>query len=341
MTYGRRMEPVVVQVAVSGDGRGDLEVRWELQGDGPVDVAVGPTPESIDHAHPVAVVADATSVVLHDLGPGRHYVSVAPAGAGSAVVAAERLVPLEGARNFRDLGGYPTGDGGRTRWGRVFRSDGLHALTVEDVAALGRLGLRVVYDLRHDVERTKQPSVLPEAARSVVLAIGGESTENREIMERILDGEYEEMDAGFMAAAYQQMAERDATTFVRLLTGLTDPEGVPALFHCTAGKDRTGMTAALLLSALGVDEATVLDDYELTERYWTAERVASLRPRFEAAGVDIERFGGLFGAPRSAMAATLSALHERHGTVERYLVEAGGMEPEALDELRRLLVQPA
>jgi protein-tyrosine phosphatase len=306
-----------------------------------VEVAVGPTPETIDHANPRAVVTDADRVVLRELGPGRHYVSVAPAGGGSGVVAAERLVALEGTLNFRDLGGYPTASGGSTRWGRVFRSDGLHALTVEDVAALGRLGLRVVYDLRHDIERTKQPSVLPESVRSVVLAIGGESTENREIMERILDGEYTEMDGDFMAAAYQQMAERDATTFVRLLTGLTDPEGVPALFHCTAGKDRTGMTAALLLSAVGVDETTVLDDYELTEHYWTGHRVAALRPRFEAAGVDIERFGGLFGAPRAAMAAMLATLHERHGTVDRYLVEAGGMEPEALDELRRLLVQPA
>jgi protein-tyrosine phosphatase len=199
----------------------------------------------------------------------------------------------------------------------------------------------VVYDLRHDVERTKQPSVLPEAARSVVLAIGGESTENREIMERILDGELSEADDSFMAQMYVDMLRDGATTFGRVLSHLAEEEWLPALFHCTAGKDRTGMTAAILLSALGVDEATVLDDYELTERYWTAERVASLRPRFEAAGVDIERFGGLFGAPRSAMAATLSALHERHGTGERYLVEAGGMEPEALDELRRLLVQPA
>src|SRR5690242_9221954 len=112
------MEPVVVRVAVEGDGRGDLEVVWELDGEGPVEVAVGPTPDTIDHANPRAVVRDADRVVLRDLGPGRHYVSVAPAGGGSGVVAAERLVALEGALNFRDLGGYPTAGGGRTRWGR-------------------------------------------------------------------------------------------------------------------------------------------------------------------------------------------------------------------------------
>ncbi len=335
------MEPVVVQVAVEGDGRGDLEVSWVLEGRGPVEVAVGPTPEGIDHGTPRAIVAGEDRVVLRDLGPGRHYVSVAPMGSGSGVVAAERLVPLEGSVNFRDLGGYRTAGGGRTRWGRVFRSDALHALTVEDVAVVGQLGLRVVYDLRHEVERSRRPSVLPDDVRSEVLSIGGAAGQHREITERILDGEVEGIDDAFMAEVYRQMAERDAGTLARLLSGLTDPDGLPALFHCTAGKDRTGVTALLLLSVLGVDEETVLDDYELTGRYWTEHRIAGLRPRFEAKGIDIERFQALFAAPRSAMASMLAMLHEQYGTVERYLVEAGGMAPETPDELRRLLVQPA
>jgi protein-tyrosine phosphatase len=333
------MDAAVVQVAVTGDGRGNLEVSWSLEGGGPVEVAVGPTPESIDHGAPRAVVADADRVVLSDLGPGRHYVSVAPAGGGSGVVAAERLVPMEGTLNFRDLGGYPTATG-RTRWGRVFRSDALHRLTVEDVAMVQHLGLRVVYDLRHSVERDKAPSVLPASVRAEVLSIGGEATQNKEITERILDGEIEGIDDEFMAAVYVQMAERDAATFARLLTGLTDPDGLPALFHCTAGKDRTGVTAALLLSVLGVDDETVLDDFELTGPFWTEPRIAGLRPRFEERGIDIERYRALFAAPRSAMAALLAWLHEHHGDAARYLVDAGGMEPEALDELRRLLVQP-
>jgi protein-tyrosine phosphatase len=334
------MDPVVVHVSVDGDGGGDLLVRWELDGAGPVEVAVGPTPETIDHTTPVAVV-EGSEVVLQGLGRGRHYVSVAPAGGGSAVVAAERLVALEGTLNFRDLGGYRTSGGGRTRWGRVFRSDALHALTVEDVALVGQLGLRVVYDLRHDVERSRNPSVLPPAVRAEVLSIGGSAGETKEITERILDGELDGIDDAFMAGVYERMALQDAPVFGRLLTGLTDLDGLPALFHCTAGKDRTGLTAALLLSVLGVDEQQILDDYELTGRYWTETRIARLRPKFEQAGIDISRFQSLFGVPREAMAGTLRALHERHGTVDRYLVDAGEVEPEVLDELRARLVQPA
>ena len=255
----------------------------------------------------------------------------------------ERRLPLQGAANFRDLGGYPTGDGGSTRWGLVFRSDALHALTEEDVAVVTRLGLRVVYDLRGDRERTRHPSVeLPDGdVRRVLLGIGGSSGETKEITERILDGEIPEITDDFLLGAYQQMAERDPATFVTLLTGLTEPDGLPALFHCTAGKDRTGMTAALLLSVLGVDDETVLDDYELSTIHWSEHRIALLRPSFERAGIDIERFRPLFVAPRLAMSSLLTALRDTHGGAERYLVDAGGMDPGAIEELRRLLVQPA
>jgi len=330
-----------VHVEVSGDGHGSLEVAWELVGGGPVEIAVGPTPETVDHEHPVAVVADADRLSLDGLGPGRHYISVAPAGGGSAVVAAERLVLLEGAANFRDLGGYRTAHGGRTRWGLVFRSDALHRLTTEDLAQIGRLGLRVVYDLRRPQERERAPSALPEEVRRELVAVGGSSGETKEIVDQILDQEVDAIDDGFLVQAYQQMAETAATTFGQVLTGLTDPDGLPALFHCTAGKDRTGMTAALLLSVLGVDETAVLDDYELSATHWTTQQMDRLRPRFEEAGVDLERFRGLFGAPRHAMAALLATLHDRYGSVERYLVDRADVAPEVLDELRARLVQPA
>jgi protein-tyrosine phosphatase len=200
-----------------------------------------------------------------------------------------------------------------------------------------------VYDLRRDVERERMPSVeFPEGdPRRVLLAMGGASGETREITDAILEGEYSEIGDDFLVDAYQRMAENDASTFVTLLTGLTEPDGLPALFHCTAGKDRTGMTAALLLTVLGVDEQTILDDYELSTSVYSEGRIASLRPRFEQHGVDIEKFRSLFTAPRHAMESLLAVLHERHGSVERFLIDAGGMAPEVLDELRRLLVQPA
>lgn len=336
------MAPTVVQVLVEGDGEGNLTVEWEQDGEGPVEVAVGPTPDAIDHTRPVAVVADGRQVELAGLGRGRHYVSVAPAGGGSAVVAAERLVRMEGTTNFRDLGGYPTAEGQRTRWGVVFRSDGLHRLTVEDVALIGQMGLRVVYDLRRDAEREREPSVeLPPDVRRELLTIGGASGEGREILEQITSGEVERIGDEFLIDAYQQMIGRDGPTFGRLLTGLTDPGGLPALFHCSAGKDRTGASAALLLALLGVDQATILEDYELTGRLYSERRIEELRPTFAASGIDIENVRALFSAPRAAMEGLLATVDEQHGGVERYLLEQGGMTAETVDELRRLLLQSA
>jgi len=337
------MDPVVVHAEVAGNGQGTLDVAWDLVGGGTVEIAVGPTPETIDHDHPVARVEGAARVTLDDLGPGRHYVSVAPAGGGSAVVAAERLVLLEGAANFRDLGGYRTADGGRTRWGLVFRSDALHRLTTADLAVVGQLGLRVVYDLRRDAEIERAPSTLPDDVRRELFTIGSSTAaaQTKEITELILDHEFGPIDDDFLVEIYRSMAETAAPTFGRLLTALTDPDGLPALFHCMAGKDRTGMTAALLLSVLGVDETTVLDDYELSADYYTEQQMERLRPKFAAAGVDVEQYRGLFGAPRHAMAALLATLHEEYGSVERYLLERAEVAPEVIAELRSRLVQPA
>lgn len=334
------MPGAVRHVQVVGDGQGGLDVSWVLAGDGPVEIAVGPTPESIDHYAPVARVDGRTHASLRGLGPGRHYVSVAPVGGGSAVVAAERLLTLEGAANFRDLGGYRTADGGRTRWGLVFRSDAPHRLTEADRAAVSRLGLRVVYDLRMDSERSRAPSALPGDVRREVLTIGGAAGRTKEITDLIAAGRLAAVPDDFLVRLYQAMAELEAPAFGRLLTGLTEPDGLPALFHCAAGKDRTGVSAALLLTVLGVDETTVLDDYELSAAYYTERQMARLRARLAEEGVDAERYRAVFAAPRHAMAALLATLRGRYGTVEGYLVERAGVTTGVLAELRARLVWP-
>ncbi len=332
--------PSVLHVEVTGDGQGGLDVSWEQAGSGPVEIAVGPAPEAIDHDHPVARVGDGARASLTGLGPGRHYVSVAPAGGGSAVVAAERRLPLEGVANFRDLGGYRTAGGGQTRWGLVFRSDAPNRLTGADLAAIATLGLRVAYDLRMDEERSLAPSALPSSVRRELLTMGGSAGKTREITDLFVTGQLTRLPDDFLVQVYRAMAEQEAPSFGRLLTGLAEPGALPALIHCTAGKDRTGMGAALLLTVLGVDEATVLDDYELSAVYYTEGQMAKLRERLADAGLDPETFRPLLGTPRHAMAEVLALLRERHGSIGDYLVQEAGMAPETLARLRDRLVEP-
>jgi protein-tyrosine phosphatase len=332
------MRPAVTTVEVVGDGDGGLDVSWRLVGGGAVELAIGRTPESIDHEHPVTSVEDGSRITLTDLGPGRHYVSVAPVGGGSAVVGAERMLRLDGAGNFRDLGGYRTVDGRWTRWGRVFRSDALHRLSTADQVVVGRLRLRVVYDLRTEEERTRAPSALPAELRRELLTVGGDAAHVTALGDLFSPGGPDGSPDDFLVRAYQGMVANDAPTFGRLLRGLATTHGVPALFHCTAGKDRTGMGAALLLSALGVDERTVLDDYALSQAWLTERRMARLRPRFTELGMTEDRIHSVLGAPRHAMATALHALRERHGSIESYLVNQGGVTPDLLETLRSHLL---
>jgi protein-tyrosine phosphatase len=331
-TFGS-VEVAVTHVVVESDGDGGVVVRWELRGEGAVDVAVGHTPDAIDHAHALRAPAGERSARLSGLAPGRHYVSVAPHDGGSAVVAAERRLPFEGVTNFRDLGGYATSSGRHTRWGQVFRADGLHKLTPTDLVAFERLGLRVVYDLRTDDEREREPN--PMASRQVSLI-------NRRVIREMPDwsGFQDARDGErWLHERYVDMLAHAGPDLGRLLGGLADPGGVPAVFHCAAGKDRTGLTAALLLSWLGVERATVLDDYELTGECWTFEDDRQARERLLATGMSAVAAASTLGAPRWVMAETLTVLDDVYGGVEAYLRGPAGVARSTLDALRDALVQ--
>ena len=120
-------------------------------------------------------------------------------------------------------------------------------------------------------------------------------------------GEIEEVTIDDVAASYVEMLTRHADGFARAVEALLDPR--PALFHCTAGKDRTGLLAMLLLAAVGVGEPDIITDYGLTNRYRAQRRIDQLRPAFERQGLDIERFRPALGAPEAAMLHALAWLN--------------------------------
>jgi protein-tyrosine phosphatase len=330
------MSGVVTEVAVNRDEPGDLSISWDLDGgDTAVDVSIGSTPESIDHDHAITVPAGQRSARLKDLGPGRHYISVAPHEGGAALVAAERRLPFEGVLNFRDLGGYRTAGGGRTRWGQVFRADSLHHLTPMDHALFEGLGLRVIYDLRTEREREQRPNAVTDAEelRSVWLPlIAANQLEASTFAERLKDGER------FLFDVYQGMVSNSARSFGDLLAGLTKPNGLPAVFHCAAGKDRTGMTAAILLTVLGVSEDDVLDDYELTSRHRSEQRREEIMSSLEDLGLAPEIAAGLLSTPRWVMSSIMDGIRTTYRSVEGYLLGPAGMDQPTIDDLRRLLV---
>jgi protein-tyrosine phosphatase len=250
-----------------------------------------------------------------------------------------RIIELEGGTNFRDAGGYAIAGGRRVRWGQVYRSAALHRLTDDDLRAVEQLGIRVVYDLRRDVECERWPSKLPASVARRHLPIGGESSRTKEQYDLLIAGKLTEVSNDFLVQVYDDLCGMGARNFGEVLTALADPEGTPALVHCTAGKDRTGMAIALLLAVLGVDDETILDDYELSAEHYTERQMGRLVGTLDTAGVDPEHYRTLFGAPRHAMASALDNLRSRHGSIERYLIDEGGVAPVVFDTLRDRLVE--
>ena len=133
---------------------------------------------------------------------------------------------------------------------------------------------------------------------------------------------------------YAEMLDNHAPRFGTVIEHAADPSRHALLFHCTAGKDRTGVAAALLLGALGVADADILDDYALTTEYRSGPRLEQLRPQLEEAGVEVEPLLPFFTAQRPVMELTLAGLRERHGSVDDYLTGVAGVAPSTLDRLR-------
>tara|TARA_Y100001970_G_scaffold266891_1_gene356159 strand:- start:703 stop:1473 length:771 start_codon:yes stop_codon:yes gene_type:complete len=249
------------------------------------------------------------------------------------------VLPLTGAMNCRDIGGY-TADGGRhVRTNALFRSDRLSNLTDDDREELASYGIRTVVDFRTSAESNRDISRLwPTVTTHAPLPIGDEIAQQKEFVDRIRAGEITSVTVDDVADSYIEMLSASGAQFNSFLDLAADLDCWPLLFHCTAGKDRTGIAAALVLELCGVDRESVLDDYELTNALRSERRINELRPSLEAAGADVEAIRPALSAPRDAMAQTLHHLDSRYGGVEDFLIGQLGTYPETIATLRLNMV---
>lgn len=253
-----------------------------------------------------------------------------------------RVLALEGVRNFRDLGGYATLDGRRVRWRRLFRSASLGSLTPRDHARLDGLGLRTVFDLRATDERAKEP-VRWSGGRGPRL-LDHDYVLDLSALSRVLPRPDADVAAarGAFASLYAGLPSRFAAAYRALFAALLRGEA-PLVFNCSAGKDRTGVGAALLLTALGVPRDTIVADYLLSNEHY--------RPGPEVAAAMSGRHGDWLLALRPEMLqvmltvdaayldAAFVAIERAHGSTDGYLESALGLDAEARAQLRRLYTE--
>lgn len=252
--------------------------------------------------------------------PIRQYVHLFDPEHGFSV-AAERCLPTDGPDNFRDLGGYPTTDGSYTRWGQVFRSDRLDKISAKDQALIESLGISTVYDLRSKAEVAAAPDPLPNTIRYVHLPMSSDVAQHRSMLKRILDRAITKFDNADMASGYLRMLESFGDYFVEVIQEIID--GRKIIFHCTAGKDRTGVMAMVLLALANVTEPYLLDDYEISQQYRRASTDAAFRDKIRAAGFNPDDFSAMWQSPRDVMRQTLDGVQQRWGDPSGYLHSIG------------------
>ena len=247
-----------------------------------------------------------------------------------------RHLDLEGAHNVRDLGGYETVDGRRTRWKTFLRSDGMHRLTAADQEKLLRYGVRTVIDLRRTEEVRSQPNVFADSDSVAYLRrnlTGDDWTSNASDSIPDLD------QAQRMARNYVRSLDTRQASYREVLATLASPGVLPAIFHCTAGKDRTGRIAALLLANAGVDEETIVEDYALSARYRFQAYLAdpSNQPDVPRDVETRQEYQDIVSSPQT-MRLVLKHLNDRYGGVPGYL-RAIGLTDDQIESLRAAAVE--
>ena len=227
-----------------------------------------------------------------------------------------RQVSLSGASNFRDLGGYQGLDGRRLQWGKLYRSAHLAHLTQEDLQQLQKLGIHRSADFRGEGESAHLAYAWPQIERHALVVEPTVVQRAQSMMDKgqtLTSRDTEEL----MHDTYRSFVNVYGDRFAQFLS-LLQTSDEPLVFHCTAGKDRTGWAAMLLLTALGVDEEQIMEDYLLTNQYFR-------RPTQMYGTLSEEALDALWRVQPSYLMASVDAVRAQHASVDSYLTQVLGM----------------
>jgi len=250
--------------------------------------------------------------------------------------------------NLRDAGGLVTSSGARIRTGMLYRSEQLGRIAEADKAPLAALGLKKVYDLRTAAERSALPDYVPSGATGVVVDVLADESQAgpAELLHLLGDpaAANEKLGQGKAAAIFS----RSYTAFVslpsaregfgRMFRDLANPANLPALFHCTTGKDRTGWTSAALLTLCGVSSDDVMADY-LRSNDFILPEYESMIDKYVAAGVEKDILLAILGVREEYLQASFSEVQSKFGTIEQYFEAGLGIEPAEQQALRNQFVE--
>lgn len=349
----RAPETSVENVAVTFNrNSGAYALEWTLSKDGGnVDILVSTSPDGSGAER----IAEDISATEFTWSPGtgdaqleRRYFIIEPEN-GYPMLAATRVLPLEGGRNFRDLGGYETGNGRRVKWGKVYRSGVMHGLTDADYDYLSGLGIQVVCDLRTAEERRAEPTKWRAGEIDYqTFPDPEEEADANPLVQVFSDPDVTpEKVSAMMTELYSGILEQQAPAYTAMFDELANGD-LPLAFNCSAGKDRAGVGAALILTALGVSRETVVADYALSEQVvdYSAEfelgssEIDPDSPYAFLAQLSPELVEPLMRSDPTYIRSAFADIEAEHGSVIAFIQAELGVDNNELARIRNRLLTP-
>ena len=250
-----------------------------------------------------------------------------------------RLLPMDGAHNTRELGGYKTTDGKSVKWGMLYRSDKLSDISDTDQSYLQDLGIKKIIDFRSKEEKAEDPDIIPKGIDYIEMPISVDGAMRSKI-EAVLKGETNKDVKSFLIDANKEFVSNYTDVYEDFLRNLINDDG-PTLFHCTAGKDRAGFAAAITLIALGVSKEDVINDYMKTNQF-TKERIVEIIGQIELMTLyqtDAEILRPLLGVEREYIETAFQTAEEKYGSLENFIRDGLNISDEDIQKLRNKFIE--
>ena len=249
-----------------------------------------------------------------------------------------RHIPIKGSYNIRDIGGYTTAENGTVRWGKLFRSALLSRIDISDSVEMEKLNLSSICDFRTLDEQKAEPDKWFEIQKlnHYPLPIGHGRIDK---FLSFTDADFEEGKGHYLYRANRNYVLSHSEQYKAFFKILLEESNYPILFHCTAGKDRTGFATFLLLSILGVEMKVILEDYLLTNKYLAEFAEKASTRMSDKSGIDKAPLITAFQANESYLNGAIEAIEQNHGTVTDYLEKELGIGEMERQKLKSILLE--
>ncbi len=330
-------EPEIKSVCLR-DGVGNYQIKWEINPEikGTLAMYVSDSPEAFSGQSPVvyAPIHEGIATYITNDNVTRKYFRLLFNNEYSQVVGARSIV-MDNVQNLRDLGGYSASDNRLTRWGKVFRSGQLSSLSQWDSIRLDKLGLKTIIDLRTEEEIALDP-IRYDRARVVNIPIS--NTPMVDVPYRIKSGMMRQRDAVIRMQDFYLhiLADQNREQLAHIFELMLDSDNYPILFNCTLGKDRTGMLAALLLTALDVPKEVIYSDYMLSNEFIDLSHFAHLASKLSTHAQ--ESITVIVSADDDYLDLSFWKMKKDFGSVDKYLSKGLQLDAKKRKQLKDILL---